>query len=66
MRRYIWKRGEYWVDGKRWTGLPTYKCAGGCGGRVDRPETTCLKCVLDEMNAENAREANGERPLPAA
>ena len=62
MRRYITKVPK-WYD--REENRPKYKCAGGCGGTVDKPFNTCLPCTLDELNAKKA-ERERERPVPAA
>ena len=29
----------------------TYRCAAGCGGRVDKPGNICFGCTMDELRA---------------
>ena len=32
---------------------PRYKCAGKCGAQVDRPDTTCFSCTMDEIHGRD-------------
>ena len=46
---------------------PKYRCAGGCGGSVDRPETTCIACTMDELYGKDENnDWLDDEPEPAA